>query len=193
LKFCKNCNQDKCIEDFHNYKPAKDGKYHICKICARARNKQYSKDNPEIIKQSNIRRYLKAKDKIDASNKAWAEANPEKRKTISRNWARAHKQETAIYRKKYKAENKGKVNAHTAKRRAAKLQATPKWLKEEDFQKIEQIYIKAKELEKEDGIPREVDHIIPLISDLVCGLHIAENLQILTAVENASKNNKILI
>lgn len=35
-----------------------------------------------------------------------------------------------------------------------------------------------------------VDHIIPLAHDLVCGLHVVENLQYLTSEHNAAKGNK---
>lgn len=36
----------------------------------------------------------------------------------------------------------------------------------------------------------EVDHIIPLKHPLVCGLHVEENLQLLTPEENNKKRNK---
>lgn len=37
-----------------------------------------------------------------------------------------------------------------------------------------------------------VDHIIPITNELVCGLHVDYNLQILTAQENLTKKNKFI-
>ena len=73
-----------------------------------------------------------------------------------------------------------------ARRRAAKLQAIPKWA---DLELIKVFYQLCRQRTELTGLPHHVDHIIPLQSELVCGLHIINNLQILTATENCQKSN----
>lgn len=46
------------------------------------------------------------------------------------------------------------------------------------------------ELEELTGIKWNIDHIVPLKNDLVCGLHCIDNFQLLTKDENLSKSNK---
>lgn len=92
--------------------------------------------------------------------------------------------------KLYKINNKGKVNALKAKRKALKLQRTPRW---SDLETIDQIYIKCAEISKTTGIMHHVDPILPLQAELVSGLHVPNNLQIITASENCSKRNSFEI
>jgi len=104
-----------------------------------------------------------------------------------------HKIDKAIRTKKWSQNNKDKRNAAGAKRRTAKLNRIPNWSSKEDELKIKDLYIKAKELEKQHGIKYHVDHIIPLQGKLVSGLHIADNLQAISAAENLSKSNTYIV
>lgn len=54
-----------------------------------------------------------------------------------------------------------------------------------------QIYIDAALKTQLEGVPYQVDHIIPLNHPLVCGLHVPANLQILTAEANLEKSNNV--
>lgn len=83
--------------------------------------------------------------------------------------------------------NKIAMCASVAYRKAMKLQATPSWA---EAAHIEAIYAEAKRLSVETGIPHEVDHIVPLISPLVCGLHVPANLRPLPQFDNRSKGNR---
>jgi 5-methylcytosine-specific restriction endonuclease McrA len=127
------------------------------------------------IKKSRKRSYVKHREKRVATSKAYYENNKDKIKAS---------------RKRYRqsSEGKAKINARNNKRKAQKLQATPKWLTEEHFKQIEQFYIAAKDLRWEDEM--HVDHIVPLNGVTISGLHVPWNLQLLTKEENLRKGNK---
>jgi 5-methylcytosine-specific restriction endonuclease McrA len=63
---------------------------------------------------------------------------------------------------------------------------TPKWA---DQGEIDRIYARCRYVTRRTGIKHHVDHIIPMTHPLVCGLHVPENLQIITASENSKKGN----
>lgn len=71
--------------------------------------------------------------------------------------------------------------AIAAARRFRKNGATPKWA---DKELIRDMYIEAKYQQL------HVDHIVPLKSPFVCGLHVEANLQLCDPVVNIKKKNK---
>lgn len=91
-----------------------------------------------------------------------------------------HEQEKQ-YRRTYYHNHKDAYYSRKAKRRALELQAVPRWA---DLTQIKTIYDKA------TTYGFEVDHIVPLKSDLVCGLHCWANLQLLDPAINRSKGNR---
>lgn len=66
-------------------------------------------------------------------------------------------------------------------------QAWPEWCAEDP--RFKAIYDEAQR-RRDRGEKVAVDHIVPICSDVVCGLHVPWNLQILTEAENNRKSNK---
>lgn len=92
--------------------------------------------------------------------------------------------------KAWQKANPAKVRATASKRRSAIRKRLPAWLTLDDFSAIEAFYQLAARMQKETGIEHHVDHILPLQGRYVSGLHVPANLQVLTAKQNLSKNNR---
>jgi len=113
-----------------------------------------------------------------------ARGQTEESKAASRKRCKKYRQtdKGKVSKKRYNQTDKGKVSSRVsaAKRRANKIMATPSWA---NLEKIKEIYKNCPE-------GYHVDHIYPLRSKYVCGLHVENNLQYLPAKENCSKGNK---
>lgn len=93
-------------------------------------------------------------------------------------------------KKRWRQNNKGRVNSWTAKRHASKQQRTPKWLTPDDLWMIEEAYTLASLRTQMTGILWSVDHKIPMQGDTVSGFHTPLNLQVIPQLENSNKSNK---
>ena len=101
-------------------------------------------------------------------------------------WHQENKDRRLARIKEWEQENPDRVREYTAARRAAERNAMPPWV---DRQAVRAVYEESARLTRETGDDHHVDHIIPLVHPDVCGLHIPENLQVLTAEDNWRKNN----
>jgi 5-methylcytosine-specific restriction endonuclease McrA len=110
------------------------------------------------------------KDRI--SKQTWLENNPTKRKDASKSYTQRNK----TYYREYSS-------LRTRHMSVARLKSLTEW---DEFY-IREFY----DLASRRGL--EVDHIIPIKHPLVCGLHVPENLQMLTRSVNARKSNKFSI
>lgn len=99
-----------------------------------------------------------------------------------RDWSAANREKTRAWKARWKKANPEAVAAFSGKRRAALKNAIPTWANE---QAILDIYRECR-----NHPNHHVDHIVPLVSKIVCGLHCEANLRIIPAVENYSKNNR---
>lgn len=83
-------------------------------------------------------------------------------------------------------------NARSSPERRIIMQrmATPLWV---DRVAIRDIYRRRIEIERETGVPHDVDHIVPIVNRKVCGLHVPWNLQIITREENQKKSNRFIV
>ena len=59
-----------------------------------------------------------------------------------------------------------------------------------DKNKIKELYKLAQIKTKETGFSWHVYHIIPLQGELVSGLHVSNNLQVISGIDNIKKHNK---
>lgn len=89
--------------------------------------------------------------------------------------------------KSYTRSRPEKENAKLARRRATKKLACVPWA---DRERVDWFYAEAQRLTKSTGMEYHVDHIVPLTSRLVCGLHNEFNLQLLPALDNLRKHNR---
>jgi len=119
--------------------------------------------------------------------KAYDAANKEKIAARKKQWRQDNKAQRAAYYKAYAATPEGKAGnaAREGKRRAAKMNRTMSWTETQD---IAELYAFCQKLDN-----HHVDHVIPLQGELVSGLHVYDNLQIIPAADNHSKNNQFKV
>lgn len=215
-KTCKCCAEVKALSLFGKFVKMADGHLNQCKSCINKRNRERNAENrdfkraqaasyrrkegrmtraefhaklkenktprSEVARKSNE----KNKERVQAYRKAYAEANRDRLREKSV----ANREKNLARQRKYLAAHPGHAAAYVAKRHAAKLQRTPKWLTDFDLLKIKCIYQVAAMRNMESNCDWQVDHIIPLQGKFVSGLHVPNNLRVIPATENKRKTNR---
>jgi len=167
FKRCTVCLAVKCLAAFNVNRAAPDNLATRCKPCVNAHRDNWKREHPDHFRK-------------------WTARNKERRHTYTKHWRESNQQHVKESYSQWAKSNPDKVNAIIARRNAAKRQATPVWA---DQVAIQAFYREASRLTRETGTRHEVDHIVPLVSRIVCGLHVEHNLQILTSFENKRKRN----
>jgi hypothetical protein len=160
MKTCTLCSQTKELNEFPKKKQKKDGHSPWCKKCNASKAREWSKNNQQKRRETSARFYKNNKEARDA------------------------------YMVEWRKNNKPKIRALSAKKRAAILERTPKWLTEEHLEQIKVEYELAEWCSTQMNEMYHVDHIIPLRGKTVSGLHVPWNLRVIPAKDNLEKSNK---
>ena len=166
-KKCVNCNAE-----FNDLGYAKNKKF--CKKSCKEKSKNYkNKKNLYLKSYRKKDKYINYQKKLKDNG------------TLKKYYKKYRNSSKYIFMiLKFRKTNKFLINhkIRQAKRRADKLNATPKWA---NLEKIKQIY---------KNCPKgyHVDHFIPLKGVNVCGFHVENNLRYLNAKQNISKGNKLI-
>lgn len=165
---CNVCHLAKPVTDFPLRRASPDGLSYTCKVCARQRSARWIKAHPTAYSD-------------------WHQQNREHKR---REWVRWSAENAGRHQENYRrwaAKNPERVSENRQRRVIGKLRGTPIWA---DKQAMRSFYAEAIRLTAETGIRHEVDHIVPIRSRVVCGLHVEYNLQVLTKTENLRKGNR---
>lgn len=170
----------------------------------RARSAEFRKKNPDVVraalsaweKKNRAHRTQYQRDRIARGvvvvRKPLTEAQKEAARNRSKEWFHANREHARLAKQGYYEKNAERLRAYArkwckenpgagAKHKAAKRRAVPRWA---DVDAIQDVYKEAAYMQM------EVDHIVPLQSPIVCGLHVEHNLQLLTKSENSRKGNR---
>lgn len=178
MKICTKCHEEKDLSMFRVRKSrAKAGGIPIprsqCKNCESKeqviRAKTRMESDPEFKNKS--------LDRI----KKWDEQNKERRLKAYAERRKARYKKDPQYR--------AKVISGAASYRSRKIDAEPSWLSAEDKARTDNIYETAAKISERTKKPHDVDHVVPLQGENVCGLHVWWNLAIIPASMNRSKGN----
>ena len=167
MKKCRACAVEKPHTEFHRKSVLKDGLATYCKTCCSEKQKAM---------RAAFGERWRARD-----NARYTDKRAKQMREYGAQYYKANKSLISERLSKYQKHNLHKYAAWNAARYAAKTLATPKWV---DLEKIKFVYEKAAQL----GF--EVDHVVPLQSPIVCGLHCESNLQLLSRTENVTKGNR---
>lgn len=166
---CIKCGERKPLAEFSKRKSRPLGVKSACKVCDKIANRLHYCANLDKNREY-ARVYRRENAEVVAAQQAvYRDANRE----VLRE-----------YHRQYAKDNPSAVLAKIARRRAQKLLAAPTWA---NPVKVQGFYSALRFL----GAGWHVDHIVPLSSPLVCGLHCEANLRIIRAEDNLRKGNRV--
>ena len=156
---------------------------------AREYAREYRKRNKERLSIEAKQRYQANREAYLENKKRYYEENKTEIRAKQNKYREENREMFAEMNRQWRKDNPEKARLNDVRCRYRRYRAIPSWLTDEQQKQINDIYKECKEMTMQTGIEHHVDHIIPIHGKSVSGLHVPENLQILTASENCSKKN----
>lgn len=215
-KTCTRCKEPRDLSSFWKLARSRDGLASECKPCQKERNKafyQANQDreraraqewrlkNPEraaavtaVWRANNEDRFLAMKaayrvnnpEKVKAARCVAYQANKASENAASRRYKLANKEAISVKYSLHRKAHPEQNREQRARRKARERRATPAWANR--FFMAE-AYRLARLRTSMLGHEWQVDHIVPIQSHLVCGLHCEANLSVVPAQVNLAKSN----
>jgi hypothetical protein len=175
MRICKVCSLEQPLD---NYTVTKGYHIYTCKKCMQIRNKAWAQQNKEKM-NAYVKAYKERNREILAERaKTYVQQNPEKRKATMQS---------------YRQKNKSAEAENVRRRQAKLLQRTPKWITVDDIWMMREAYALAQLRTQMFGFAWHVDHILPLRGKTVSGLHVPQNIQVISGAENLAKANRTAV
>lgn len=190
MKICTLCKTARTREEFYFRRVAADNLSSWCIACSKARKTQW-----RIKNTARIAAYMQSyrqqnKDSLKAQTIAYRKANAEKVARTSALYKAANKDKVKKWHSDWQKANAAYCQARNWERWLARERAVPKWANHFFIEEAYDLAARRTKLQTGGHAEWHVDHIVPLTSKLVCGLHTHDNLRVITALENMRKKNK---
>ena len=181
MKTCTKCKQEKPFLLFSKNSKTTDGYQHHCKQC----KLEYQRSSPN--RSAVTAKYREANKEIcNARSVASMRKKPEYYAAKMKAWSDANREHLLERRRKWYAENSASKIAKVRKR-VGRIQHDLSLMTKAEQAEIQGLYDFCRIFPK-----FEVDHVVPLTHNLVCGMHVPWNLQVLPVSVNRSKGNKFV-
>mgnify|MGYP003140093983 CR=1 FL=1 len=172
---CELGNVEQPYSEFYVSKKMSDGYTNVCRTCEKLRSRENYRENRA--------------DRLE-QGKAYGKNNRHVTRKASKKYYYKNQKQSIQRRLDWNKLNPDRAASNAAAYRARKRQATPTKMPESMREEINMIYSHARDCQITSGERYQVDHIVPLFNENICGLHVPCNLQVLPADLNASKGNR---
>ena len=184
-KQCTYCLKIKNISEFRKRKDREFGVVSRCNECCINISKEYRNNNRDTIKE----KQRKNKEYINERNRLYYKTNKEKILIKCKKYREDNIDKVRERISNYYKNNKYKYSLNSRRREIQLKNVSIDFGELSEFI-ISEIYELRDSRNYHTGIIWHVDHIVPLQSPLVCGLHCGFNLRVIPATENIKKGNR---